>query len=66
MTLAMPNEATTQEFLKRVGDMFPWAVVGYSEDLRRLFFKEYQQFLDLRFNTMDHNPVEADGFNNPQ
>ncbi len=66
VTLAMPNEATTQEFLKRVGDMFPWAVVGYSEDLRRLFFKEYQQFLDLRFNTMDHNPVEADGFNNPQ
>ncbi len=66
VTLSMPNEATTQEFLKRVGTMFPWAVVGYSEDLRRLFFKEYQQFLDLRFNTMEHNPVEGEGFTNPQ
>ncbi len=68
VTLSMPNEATTQEFLKRVGTMFPWAVVGYSEDLRRLFFKEYQQFLDLRFNTMEHNPVEVEGegFTNPQ
>lgn len=60
VTLTMPNEATTQDFLKRIEAMFPWAVVGYSEDLRRLFFKEYQQFLDLRFNTMEHNPVEID------
>ncbi|MGN0168058.1 MAG: DUF6709 family protein [Acetatifactor sp.] len=56
--VSVPNEATAQEILKKMNEMFPWIVVGYSEDLKKLFNKDRAQFLQLRYNTVEHTPVE--------
>ena len=64
VTLPMPNEATTQEFLKKINATLPWVVVGYTDELKKLFNKNRTQFLDLRYNTVEHTAVEP-GFENP-
>lgn len=63
--VSVPNEATAQEILTKINEMFPWVVVGYSEDLRKLYHKDRAQFLQLRYNTVEHVPVEPgfEGFN---
>lgn len=63
ITLQMPNEASTQEMLKRMNATLPWVVVGYSEELRNMFNKDRAQFLSLRYNTVEHVAVEP-GFEN--
>ena len=54
LSLTMPNEATAQEMLKRYGAMLPWVVVGYSEELRKMYHNNRAQFLQLRYNTVEH------------
>ena len=63
VTLQMPNEANTQEMLKRINATLPWVVVGYTDELKRLFNKDRAQFLGLRYNTVEHVAVEP-GFEN--
>lgn len=63
VTLQMPNEANTQEMLKRINTTLPWVVVGYSDELKRMFNKDRAQFLGLRYNTVEHVAVEP-GFEN--
>lgn len=58
VALSMPNEATTQAMLERLHKSFPWVVVGFSNDLKRLFNKDRQQFLSLRYNTVEHCAVD--------
>lgn len=62
-TISVPNEATAQDILKKINEMLPWVVVGYSEDLRKLYNKDRAQFLSLRYNTVEHTAVEP-GFEN--
>lgn len=57
-TISVPNEATAQDVLKKMNQMFPWVVVGYSDDLKKVFNKDRAQFLALRYNTVDHVAVE--------
>ena len=57
-TIGVPNEATAQEMLKKMNAMLPWVVVGYSEDLRKLFNKDRAHFLELRYNKVAHVAVE--------
>lgn len=59
------NEASAQSMLKRFSNMFPWMVLGYSDDLRKMFHKDRAQFLQLRYNTVDHIAVEP-GFESYQ
>lgn len=63
VTLPMPNEAVTQDFLRKINDTFPWVVVGYSDELKKMFNKERSQFMSLRYNTVEHVAVEP-GFEN--
>lgn len=63
--IGVPNEATAQEMLKRFGAQFPWVVVGYSDDLRKMYHNERAQFLQLRYNTVEHTAVMP-GFENFQ
>lgn len=58
LNIGVPNEATAQDILKRMSEVFPWVVVGYSDELRKLFNKERAQFLQLRYNTVEHTAVE--------
>lgn len=62
-TISVPNEATAQDILKKINEMLPWVVVGYSDELRKLFNKDRSQFLQLRYNTVEHVAVEP-GFEN--
>ena len=59
--LGMPNETTAQEMLKRFNAQFPWIVIGYSDELRQMYTKNRAQFMELRYNTVDHNSF-ASGF----
>lgn len=58
VTLSMPNEAVTQTVLERFHTTLPWVVVGFSEDIKRLFFKDRPRFLELRYNTVEHYAVD--------
>lgn len=57
-TIGVANEATAQDILKKMNERLPWVVVGYSEQLKKLFNKERAQFLQLRYNTVEHVAVE--------
>lgn len=63
VNIGMPNEATAQETLKRFGAQFPWVVVGYSDELRQMYNKNRAQFMQLRYNTVEHTAVTP-GFGN--
>lgn len=58
VSMTMPNEQVTREALQRMNGMFPWVVIGYTEELSRLFHKNPAQFRELRYNTVEHVAVE--------
>lgn len=62
--IGVPDEATAQDVLKKMNEILPWVVVGYSDDLRKMFNKDRAQFLQLRYNTVEHVAVEP-GFETP-
>ena len=66
LTLNMPNEATAQEMLKRYGATLPWVVVGYSEELRKMYHSNRAQFLQLRYNTVEHTAAMPGFERDPQ
>ncbi len=57
-TINVPNEAASQEILQKMNAMYPWVVIGYNAELPKLFKKDRQQFLQLRYNTVEHVTVE--------
>lgn len=59
--IGMPNEATAQAMLQRYSAQFPWIVLGYSDELRKMYNNNRAQFMQLRYNTMDHSAA-ASGF----
>lgn len=62
--IGVPDEATAQDILKKMNEILPWVVVGYSDDLRKMFNKDRAQFLQLRYNTVEHVAIEP-GFETP-
>lgn len=62
-TLGVSNEATALEILRRLDETCPWIVVGFSDEWKKLFNKNRAEFLQLRYNTVEHTPVEP-GFQN--
>lgn len=58
VTIQVPNEAVSQAILDKINSTYPWVVVGYSEEIKRLFNKDRSQFLSLRYNTVEHIPVD--------
>lgn len=56
--IGVPDESTAQDILRRMNEVFPWVVVGYSDDLRKMFNRDRAQFLQLRYNTVEHVAVE--------
>lgn len=62
-TVSVSTEAIAQDILKKIGTTLPWVIVGYSDELRKLFRKDRAQFLQLRYNTVEHVAVEP-GFEN--
>lgn len=62
-TISVSTEAIAQEMLAKIATTLPWVIVGYSDELRKLYRKDRAQFLQLRYNTVEHVAVEP-GFEN--
>lgn len=62
-TINVPSEAVAQGVLQQMNIMYPWVVIGYSDEIKKIFNKDRAQFLQLRYNTVEHTVVEP-GFNN--
>ncbi|MCM1193474.1 MAG: hypothetical protein NC389_13730 [Acetatifactor muris] len=58
VSIGVPDEPTAQDILKKMGEIFPWVIVGYSDELRKMYNKDRAQFLQLRYNTVEHVAVE--------
>lgn len=57
-TFPVANETVAQDMLNLFHASLPWVVVGYSDELKKLYNKERAQFLQLRYNTCEHVAVE--------
>lgn len=57
-TFAVANESIAQDMLTLINTTLPWVVVGYSDELKKLYNKERSQFLQLRYNTCEHIAAE--------
>lgn len=58
--MSVPDEAAAQKILQKMNAIFPWVIIGYSDELKKMFDKDRAQFLQLRYNTCEHVPVEPD------
>ncbi len=54
--ISVPNEQTGQEILQYIVEAMPWVVVGYNNDLNKLFSSDYQNFLQIRYNQVPRDP----------
>lgn len=54
LTLYFSMESDARDFLDTVEAMFPWVVVGYTDELKELFDNNREQFLQLKYNTVEH------------
>lgn len=56
--IGVASQNAAQEILQRLNVSCPWVIVGYSDDLNALFHKNRTQFLDLRYNTVEHEAAD--------
>ena len=63
VSLTVANEQAALAVLEKINAMFPWVIVGYSDQLKKLHSSDMAQFLSLRYNTCEHVAVEP-GFEN--
>ena len=52
-SIAVSGEGRAQEALQQIDRVMPWVVVGYQDEIFRLYQKEFQEFLQLRYNQYD-------------
>jgi len=57
-SLGVDNEQMALDILEKIDQMFPWVVVGYSDELKRMYTKDRAAFVNLRYNTCEHVAVE--------
>lgn len=57
-TFAVANEAVAHDMLDHLYATLPWIVIGYSDELKKLYNKDRAQFLQLRYNTCEHTAVD--------
>ncbi len=49
LSIDIPNQNVGEDVLHHMNENMPKAVIGYSDELSRLFTKKYQEFLQLRY-----------------
>ena len=62
-SIGVDKQETAVAVLTKMNEMFPWVVVGYSDELKALYNKNRAEFMNLRYNTCEHVAVEP-GFEN--
>ena len=50
LAIGAKNEANAKEILQYLGNKFPWMVLGYSDDLRKLFSQDIVTFKSLKYD----------------
>lgn len=50
MNISVKNENTALSVLQDIQQNIPWVVVGYSDDLRYMYQKDFANFLELLYN----------------
>lgn len=56
--IAVASESVAQAILQRINLICPWAIIGYADELNTLFRKNRTEFLDIRYNKMEHEAAE--------
>lgn len=54
--VSVPNENTGLEVLQYINEVMPWVIIGYDDDINNLYCKDYQNFLQIRYNQVPHDP----------
>ena len=54
-TVAVSNEGEAQEALQYISQEIPGAVVGYDNELNKMYQKDFQNFLQLKYNHREEN-----------
>ncbi len=63
--IVMGNEAQVQEHLKKLSETFPYMIIGYKDELDRMFKqKDRKPFLDLLYNPYMEQQAKDDPFAN--
>ncbi len=56
--LTANNQENALEILSRINTMFPWVVIGYTDELAKMFNKNRAEFMNIRYNSCEHVAVE--------
>lgn len=57
-SIGVDNEQMALDILEKIDQMFPWVIVGYSDELKKMLAKDRAAFVNLRYNTCEHVAVE--------
>ncbi len=49
-------ESDSQEVLQYINQAMPWVVIGYDKEIESLYMSNYQNFLQIRYNQVPHDP----------
>jgi hypothetical protein len=55
--LVFSQEAHATQTLQLISEKFPWVVIGYSDNLKRLIKENPTEFMKLRYHTCEHIPL---------
>lgn len=55
--ISVAGEKKALETLEYIGQTMPWVLIGYDNDLYRLYNKDCQSFLDIQYNKADHDQL---------
>ena len=57
-SIPVDNEKMALDVLEKIDQMFPWVIVGYSDELKKMLAKDRAAFVALRYNTCEHTAIE--------
>lgn len=58
VSLDVPDEDSAKKALSEISRRFPWVIVGYTDELKKMYSKDLEAFLNLKFRTVEHLPYD--------
>ncbi len=55
--ISVAGEQNALETLEYIGQTMPWVLLGFDNDLNRLYNKDCKSFLDIQYFKVDHNQL---------
>lgn len=63
-SVSMKNETIAREHIQNLSALCPQTIFGYSDDLNKMFRKDFKGFLDLRYNKVQPDDTAFGNFEN--